>query len=153
MKIKNIIWMLAISALIIACNNDSDDASVNSNADTAQNGEVDAMGNPLDSMADGDSTAMTDEANTGVMPAIKSSYFGKDDKGYEVTYNFLGNGRFEKYAYKGNDEIMSEGTYKQGSGSIILESNMGNVEFKKTSANEYQVTQNGKDLYKVKEIQ
>lgn len=153
MKLKNIIWIFVLSAILFACKN-GDDQSTNTNgSDTTQSGEVDAMGNPTDSAAGADSTGVMNEDNTGMMPAIKSSYFGKDNKGYEVTYNFLGNGRFEKFAYKGSEEIMSEGTYKQGNGSIILESSSGNVEFKKLGTNEYQVSQNGKDLYSVKEIQ
>ncbi len=142
-----------ISLLLVncKCNESETQAPDDATGDTTEQNM-----DPNDSTMTTQDSTMTEEGVTtsdvpGV-PAINSSFFGQEPSGAEVTYNFFGQGKFEKFSFKGDNEKNVAGTYQKEGDVIKLTSPEGTVEFKPVSENVYDVIQNGKKIYSVKQI-
>ncbi len=149
-SINNILSAAMLMSLFLVnckCNESETNSTNNSTDTTAQTTD------PTDStITDGDSSLTADTTEIAGVPAINSSYYGQDPSGAEVTYNFFGGGKFEKFSFKGSTEKNIAGTWKQDGDVIKLSSAEGEIEFKNTTENVYDVMSKGKKLYSVKRI-
>ncbi len=153
-KLLSIAFIFMLGLAMSSCNGDSDDETTTNGTDTTiTNMESDT---PMMDENEMDSMDMegqpTNEDNTGLMPKIQSSYFGVDPQGNEVSYNFLPNNKFERFAFKDGKENLIEGSYKKDGDLIKLSSSSESFEFQKNAQGGYDVLKNGKKSYSVKEI-
>ncbi len=151
MKRINLLVLMSIVVLMAACKDEPKEVDTNTTTKT------ESGLNPEEELLSEEDSMMHQEeegiAENGVnMPKINSSYFGQDNQGYEVTYNFFGEGKFEKFSFKGEQEKNIAGTYKEVNGNILLSSPEGDVTFEKQEGNIYNVVKNGKKIYTVKLI-
>ncbi len=151
-SLKYLSLILTFSIIVLGCSDDKSEQT-NTSENNAETETIENSPEVNDGMSDTTSSEAAEiESDVPGIPAINSSYYGQDPSGAEVTYNFFGGGKFEKFSFKGDNEKNISGTYKKNGETIELNSPDGIVSFKSVGGDVYDVMQNGKKLYSVKLI-